>query len=84
MNDVSAGDKIAPKDGPGITKSDLLIINRIDIAEQVYASLELMEPDSRKSARRAPFRVHQLIRGGRAGEDHQLHFGSGHVARAPA
>ncbi|QTP59298.1 urease accessory protein UreG [Billgrantia antri] len=45
--DVSAGDKIPRKGGPGITKSDLLIINKIDIAEQVHASLEVMERDSK-------------------------------------
>lgn len=48
--DVSAGDKIPRKGGPGITKSDLLIINKIDIAEQVHASLEVMERDSKKCA----------------------------------
>ncbi|BBI71444.2 urease accessory protein UreG [Vreelandella aquamarina] len=48
--DVSAGDKIPRKGGPGITKSDLLIINKIDIAEQVHASLEVMERDSKRCA----------------------------------
>ena len=45
--DVSAGDKIPRKGGPGITKSDLLIINKIDIAEYVHASLDIMERDSK-------------------------------------
>jgi urease accessory protein len=45
--DVSAGDKIPRKGGPGITKSDLLVINKIDIAEYVHASLEIMERDSK-------------------------------------
>lgn len=53
--DVSAGDKIPRKGGPGITKSDLLIINKIDIAEQVHASLEVMDRDSRKMRSERPF-----------------------------
>lgn len=53
--DVSAGDKIPRKGGPGITKSDLLIINKIDIAEQVHASLEVMERDSKKMRGARPF-----------------------------
>jgi urease accessory protein len=46
--DVSAGDKIPRKGGPGITKSDLLIINKIDVAELVGASLDVMDRDTRK------------------------------------
>ncbi|QFU01403.1 Urease accessory protein UreG [Halomonas sp. THAF5a] len=53
--DVSAGDKIPRKGGPGITKSDLLIINKIDIAEQVHASLAVMERDSRTMRGERPF-----------------------------
>ncbi|MEE3110818.1 MAG: urease accessory protein UreG [Pseudomonadota bacterium] len=53
--DVSAGDKIPRKGGPGITKSDLLIINNIDIAEQVHAALEVMERDSKKMRGERPF-----------------------------
>ena len=53
--DVSAGDKIPRKGGPGITKSDLLIINKIDIADMVGASLEVMERDSRKMRGDKPF-----------------------------
>ncbi|WP_280566403.1 urease accessory protein UreG [Chromohalobacter sp. 296-RDG] len=53
--DVSAGDKIPRKGGPGITKSDLLIINKIDIAEQVHASLEIMDRDARKMRGERPF-----------------------------
>jgi urease accessory protein len=45
--DVSAGDKIPRKGGPGITRSDLLVINKIDLAPLVGASLEVMERDSR-------------------------------------
>ena len=55
MIDVSAGDKIPRKGGPGITKSDLLIINKIDIAEQVHASLEVMERDSKMMRGERPF-----------------------------
>jgi urease accessory protein len=53
--DVSAGDKIPRKGGPGITKSDLLIINKIDIAEYVHASLEVMDRDARKMRGERPF-----------------------------
>jgi urease accessory protein len=53
--DVSAGDKIPRKGGPGITKSDLLIINKIDLAEFVGASLEVMDKDSKKMRGDKPF-----------------------------
>lgn len=53
--DVSAGDKIPRKGGPGITKSDLLVINKIDIAPFVGASLEVMERDARKMRKDKPF-----------------------------
>ena len=53
--DVSAGDKIPRKGGPGITKSDLLIINKTDIAPLVGASLEVMDRDSRKMRGERPF-----------------------------
>lgn len=53
--DVSAGDKIPRKGGPGITKSDLLIINKIDVAELVGASLEVMDRDSKKMRGDKPF-----------------------------
>ncbi|SFH16266.1 urease accessory protein UreG [Modicisalibacter xianhensis] len=53
--DVSAGDKIPRKGGPGITKSDLLIINKIDIAEYVHASLDVMDRDARKMRGDRPF-----------------------------
>lgn len=55
MIDVAAGDKIPRKGGPGITKSDLLIINKIDIAEYVHASLEVMERDSKMMRGERPF-----------------------------
>lgn len=53
--DVSAGDKIPRKGGPGITKSDLLIINKIDLAPHVGASLEVMERDAKKMRADKPF-----------------------------
>lgn len=53
--DVCAGDKIPRKGGPGITKSDLLIINKVDIAEHVGASLEIMDRDTRKMRGNRPF-----------------------------
>jgi urease accessory protein len=53
--DVSAGDKIPRKGGPGITRSDLLIINKIDLAPHVGASLEVMERDARKMRKDRPF-----------------------------
>jgi len=53
--DVAAGDKIPRKGGPGITKSDLLVINKIDLAPYVGASLEVMERDSKKMRGERPF-----------------------------
>lgn len=53
--DVSAGDKIPRKGGPGIMKSDLLIINKIDLAPHVGASLEVMDRDARKMRGERPF-----------------------------
>lgn len=53
--DVSEGDKIPRKGGPGITRSDLLVINKIDLAPYVGASLEVMERDSLKMRGNRPF-----------------------------
>ena len=53
--DVAAGDKIPRKGGPGITKSDLLVINKIDLADAVGASLEVMARDSKKMRGSRPF-----------------------------
>jgi urease accessory protein len=53
--DVAAGDKIPRKGGPGITRSDLLIINKIDLAPYVGASLEVMDCDARKMRGERPF-----------------------------
>ena len=53
--DVAAGDKIPSKGGPGITRSDLLVINKIDLAPHVGASLEKMDTDARKMRGARPF-----------------------------
>jgi urease accessory protein len=53
--DVAAGDKIPSKGGPGITRSDLLVINKIDLAPYVGASLEVMERDAKKMRGARPF-----------------------------
>jgi len=53
--DVAAGDKIPRKGGPGITKSDLLVINKIDLAPMVGASLETMDRDAKKMRGERPF-----------------------------
>ncbi len=61
--DVSAGDKIPRKGGPGITRSDLLVINKIDLAPHVGASLAVMERDARRMRGERPF-VFANIRAG--------------------
>ncbi len=53
--DVAAGEKIPSKGGPGITRSDLLVINKIDLAPMVGASLEVMDRDARKMRGTRPF-----------------------------
>jgi urease accessory protein len=53
--DVAAGDKIPRKGGPGITRSDLLIINKIDLAPYVGASLEVMDRDAKKMRGDRPY-----------------------------
>ena len=61
--DVAAGDKIPSKGGPGITRSDLLVINKIDLAPHVGASLTVMERDARRMRGKRPF-VFTNIRAG--------------------
>ncbi len=61
--DVAAGDKIPRKGGPGITKSDLLVINKIDLAPHVGASLDIMERDSKKMRGEKPFTFTNLKNG---------------------
>lgn len=61
--DVAAGEKIPRKGGPGITKSDLLIINKIDLAPMVGASLEVMASDAKKMRVERPFLFSNLKTG---------------------
>ena len=61
--DVAGGDKIPRKGGPGITRSDLLLINKIDLAPYVGASLEVMERDARKQRGILPFVFSDLKNG---------------------
>jgi urease accessory protein len=53
--DVAAGEKIPRKGGPGITRSDLLVINKIDLAPLVGANLAVMEADARRMRLKRPF-----------------------------
>ena len=65
--DVAGGDKIPRKGGPGITRSDLLVINKTDLAPHVGASLEVMDRDARKMRGDRPF-LFTSIRGGQGVE----------------
>src|SRR5204862_6697227 len=66
--DVAAGDKIPRKGGPGITKSDLLVINKIDLAPMVGASLEVMDRDAKRMRGARPF-VFTNLRGGNGADE---------------
>ncbi len=66
--DVSAGDKIPRKGGPGITRSDLLVINKIDLAPHVGASLEVMDRDSKRMRGDRPY-LFANIRAGQGVEE---------------
>jgi urease accessory protein len=70
--DVAAGDKIPSKGGPGITRSDLLVINKVDLAPYVGASLEVMERDAKRMRGARPF-VFTNIRAGQ-GIDEVVRF----------
>jgi urease accessory protein len=61
--DVAAGDKIPSKGGPGITRSDLLVINKVDLAPHVGASLDVMQRDARKMRGQRPFVMTNLREG---------------------
>ena len=61
--DVGEGEKIPRKGGPGITKSDLLVINKIDIAEYVHASIEVMDRDTKVQRGDKPYVFTDLYRG---------------------
>jgi urease accessory protein len=60
---VAEGDKIPRKGGPGITRSDLLVINKIDLAPYVNADLAIMEKDARLMRKGAPFIFTNLMSG---------------------
>jgi urease accessory protein len=66
--DVAGGDKIPRKGGPGITRSDLLVINKIDLAPFVGASLEVMERDARRMRNERPF-IFTNLRNGEGGPE---------------
>jgi urease accessory protein len=70
--DVAAGDKTPSKGGPGITRSDLLVINKIDLAPHVGASLELMEREAKRMRGARPFVFSNLHTG--AGVDTIIRF----------
>ena len=75
--DVAAGDKIPSKGGPGITRSDLLVINKIDLAPYVGASLDVMERDAKRMRGARPF-VFSNLRSGTGRRRHRaLHRGEG-------
>ena len=61
--DVAAGDKIPSKGGPGITRSDLLVINKVDLAPYVGASLEVMERDTKRMRGARPYCMSNLRTG---------------------
>ena len=70
--DVAAGEKIPRKGGPGITRSDLLVINKIDLAPLVGANLQVMESDARRMRTTRPFIFSNLKSG--QGVDEVAHF----------
>ncbi|MBF2078122.1 MAG: urease accessory protein UreG [Synechococcales cyanobacterium T60_A2020_003] len=80
--DVAAGDKIPRKGGPGITKSDLLIINKIDLAPLVGADLNVMERDAKKMRGDRPFMFTNLKKN--QGLDGIVQFIQRHQGRVPA
>src|SRR5262249_23117540 len=66
--DVAAGGKIPSKGGPGITRSDLLVINKIDLAPHVGASLAVMEHDAKRMRGERPFVFRNLPTGQQVGD----------------
>jgi urease accessory protein len=80
--DVAAGDKIPRKGGPGITRSDLLVINKIDLAPMVGASLEVMDRDARKMRGAKPFVFTNMKTGEGLGQVIALIEERGGLARA--
>jgi len=80
--DVAGGDKIPRKGGPGITKSDLLVINKIDLAPYVGASLDVMDRDSKKMRGEKPFVFTNLKQG--TGLDGVIQFIASHYVASAA
>ena len=79
--DVSAGDKIPRKGGPGITRSDLLVINKIDLAPFVGADLDVMDRDAKRMRGDTAVRVCKYPRGPRRGGDRCVRRKAGRAAR---
>ena len=82
--DVAAGDKIPRKGGPGITRSDLLVINKIDLAPLVGAVLEVMDRDARKMRGERPFVFTNLKAGHRRRDDRPFRRATGRARRLKA
>ncbi|MEC9002218.1 MAG: urease accessory protein UreG [Planctomycetota bacterium] len=82
--DVAGGDKIPRKGGPGITQSDLLVINKIDLAEAVGADLSVMERDSKKMRGDGPFVFAQVNQGVQVPEIAEHVLAAWKAATAPA
>jgi urease accessory protein len=82
--DVAAGDKIPRKGGPGITRSDLLVINKIDLAPLVGASLEVMERDARRMRGERPFLFANIKAGEGVGAVGDFLIGAGGLAARAA
>jgi len=81
--DVSAGDKIPRKGGPGITKSDLLIINKTDLAPLVGASLDVMDRDAKKMRQERPFIFSNLKKADGLADIIQFIISAGMLAERP-
>jgi len=81
---VSAGDKIPRKGGPGITRSDLLVINKIDLAPLVGASLEVMDRDARRMRGTRPFLFSNLKENRGVAEVAEFILRAGGLIDAPA
>ena len=71
--DVAAGEKIPRKGGPGITKSDLFVINKTDLAPYVGADLDVMEADTRRMRGERALRLHRHTPSQRPRRDHHVH-----------
>jgi len=78
--DVAAGEKIPSKGGPGITRSDLLVINKVDLAPHVGASLEVMERDAKRMRGSRPFVFANMQTGQGADEIARFIEGKGGLA----